>query len=135
KRLQRYREIKMRVNKLKERKRKSLKRIIWSIVAVVVIGVGLYGLNVYLSLNSALETMHQPIEKSDKREQEVSIAKKDPFSVLLLGVDESENDVGRSDTMIVTSVNPELNTIKMLSIPRDTRTEIIGNGTVEKINH
>nr|WP_144921594.1 LCP family protein [Paenibacillus bovis] len=125
----------MRVNKLKERKRKRLVRIVWSIVAVIVIGVGLYGLNVYLSLNSALETMHQPIEKSDKREQEVSITKKDPFSILLLGIDESENDVGRSDTLIVTTVNPEDNTIKMLSIPRDTRTEIIGNGTVEKINH
>lgn len=74
----------MRVNKLKERKRKRLVRIVWSIVAVIVIGVGLYGLNVYLSLNSALETMHQPIEKSDKREQEVSITKKDPFSILFL---------------------------------------------------
>src|SRR5690606_33233478 len=115
--------------------RRNVKRIVWSIVAVVVIGIGLYGLNVFLSLNKALETMHQPIEKSDKREAEVSIANKDPFSVLLLGVDESENDVGRSDTMIVTSVNPELNTIKMLSIPRDTRSETIGNGTVEKINH
>lgn len=58
-----------------------------------------------------------------------------PFSVLLLGVDEREQDVGRSDTMIVVTVNPQLGTLKMLSIPRDTRTYIVGHGTTEKINH
>ena len=59
----------------------------------------------------------------------------EPFSVLLLGIDERENDAGRTDTMIVATVNPDLGTIKMLSIPRDSRVEIVGNNTVEKINH
>ncbi len=53
----------------------------------------------------------------------------------MLGVDERENDSGRSDTMIVITVNPEKQTMKMLSIPRDTRTEIIGHDSVDKINH
>ncbi len=65
-----------------------------------------------------------------------TMKKKEPFSVLLLGVDERSNDSGtRSDTMIVITVNPEKQTMKMLSIPRDTRTEIIGHDTVDKINH
>ena len=37
--------------------------------------------------------------------------------------------------MIVLTVNPELKSVKMLSIPRDTRTEIVGHGTTDKINH
>ena len=53
----------------------------------------------------------------------------------MLGVDERSGDRGRSDTMIVLTVNPENNSVKMLSIPRDTRTEIVGHGTVDKINH
>ncbi|QHW30854.1 hypothetical protein GZH47_08315 [Paenibacillus rhizovicinus] len=59
----------------------------------------------------------------------------DPFTVLVLGVDQRQNDRGRSDTMIVLTVNPALHSILMFNIPRDTRTDIIGHGTVDKINH
>ena len=34
------------------------------------------------------------------REAEVIFKKQDPFSVLLLGVDEREGDAGRSDTIV-----------------------------------
>ncbi|MFP3489657.1 LCP family protein, partial [Staphylococcus sp. SIMBA_130] len=57
------------------------------------------------------------------------------ISILLMGVDERENDQGRSDTMIMITVNPNDNSMMMFNIPRDTRTEIIGRGTVEKMNH
>jgi LCP family protein required for cell wall assembly len=70
-----------------------------------------------------------------KRETPVKLEKKDPFSVLMLGVDERAGDKGRSDTIIVLTVNPNNNSVKMLSIPRDTRTEIVGKGTEDKINH
>lgn len=122
--------------KFRMKNMKKNKKIIWVIVAIVVLVGGGYALSVYLSLNSALNEMHTPLEEqSDKRDNEVEIKNGDPFSVLLLGVDEREDDAGRSDTMIVMTANPELGTIKMLSIPRDTRTEIVGNDTTEKINH
>ena len=60
---------------------------------------------------------------------------KDPFSVLVLGVDEREGDKGRSDTMIVLTVNPTLQSTKMVSIPRDTYSEIVGMGFEDKLNH
>ena len=37
--------------------------------------------------------------------------------------------------MIVMTVNPTKQSINMLSLPRDTRTEIVGHGTTDKINH
>jgi len=111
------------------------KKIILSIVGVCVVLIGAYVVNLAIAAQNALKTMQQPIEKSDKREEEISLEKKDPFSLALLGVDETETNLGRTDTIIVATVNPEKNTIKMLSIPRDTRTEIVGNDTVEKINH
>ncbi|WP_338449606.1 LytR family transcriptional regulator [Niallia oryzisoli] len=120
----------------KKQSKKWLKTI-GIILALVVIGGGAYAFSIYQSLTSAVDTMHQPIdrEKSKKRAEELTLTKKEPFSILMLGVDERSGDRGRSDTMIVLTVNPENNSVKMLSIPRDTRTEIIGHGTTDKMNH
>ncbi|MBO2944238.1 LCP family protein [Paenibacillus sp. F411] len=63
------------------------------------------------------------------------LSKRDPFTLAILGVDERENDVGRSDVIVVLAVNPDKHSVKMIHIPRDTRTEIVGRGTVDKINH
>ncbi|WP_274309526.1 LCP family protein [Solibacillus daqui] len=95
-------------------------------------------INVYGDIKSTANEMYAPInnEVSVIRPQPVDItSKKEPFSVLVLGVDEREDDTGRSDTMIVLTVNPTLQTTKMLSIPRDTYTEIIGKSYKDKINH
>jgi polyisoprenyl-teichoic acid--peptidoglycan teichoic acid transferase len=123
-------------NKTNKKKKKWVK---WLIItfAVLFLAVGAYAFSVYNSLSNAVETMHSPIdrEKSEKREQDVQLEGAEPFSVLLLGVDEREGDRGRSDSIIVLTVNPTTNSVKMFSIPRDTRTEIIGKGTQDKINH
>ncbi|MBB6635105.1 LCP family protein [Cohnella thailandensis] len=58
-----------------------------------------------------------------------------PFSVLLLGVDERRNDRGRSDTIMVMTVNPNNRTVLMFNIPRDTRTELVYRDMEDKINH
>lgn len=104
---------------------------------LLTISAGFYTYSVYKSVTETVESMHQPLdrEKSEKREEDLSFEKKEPFSVLLLGVDERANDGGRSDTMIVLSVNPNKNSVEMLSIPRDTRTKIAGLDKVTKINH
>ncbi|RYL95833.1 transcriptional regulator LytR [Sporolactobacillus sp. THM7-4] len=63
-----------------------------------------------------------------------AVSGRKPISLLLLGVDERKNDTGRSDTIIAMTLNPNTKTMQMISIPRDTRTEIVGRGTVDKIN-
>lgn len=79
--------------------------------------------------------MQGTAHKTDKRVEDIKFKSKDPFSLLILGVDERENDSGRSDTMIVMTVNPKKESIELLSLPRDTRTEIIGKGINDKMNH
>lgn len=124
---------------MRKRTRKKKKWLKWTLItlSIVVIGLAAYLFTIYQSLTSATEKMHEPIEReaSQKRSDTVNFNEKDPFSVLMLGVDEREDDAGRSDTMIVMTVNPEEKTTKMLSIPRDTMTEIVGRGTKDKINH
>lgn len=95
-------------------------------------------LTVYSDIKSTANEIYTPtIEgKSEIRSQPVNISSNiEPFSVLILGVDERDGDRGRSDTMIVLTVNSTLQTTKMLSIPRDTYTEMIGKGFKDKINH
>jgi polyisoprenyl-teichoic acid--peptidoglycan teichoic acid transferase len=67
-----------------------------------------------------------------------------PINVLVMGIDlpldlptnAVSNDVfsGRSDTLLLLHIDPEKNTVNVLSIPRDTQVEIAGEG-VEKINY
>lgn len=126
----------MRSEKRKKEKRLTRRKLIFGLLIAVVLVICGSVFNIYHSFSSAVNSMYQPVDKiSDRREEDISLKNQDPFSVLLLGVDEQKDDIGRSDSMIIITVNPEVESIKMLSIPRDTRTEIVGNGTEEKINH
>ncbi|WP_223634671.1 LytR family transcriptional regulator [Planococcus sp. 4-30] len=122
----------------KKNKKKKWPWIV-GILGLIVIGLGIYLFTVYSTFTNTLEEIHEPIEReaSEKRttDQAVDLSQEDPFSVLLLGVDEREDDRGRSDTVVVMTVNPAEQSTKMVSIPRDTYTEIVGRGTMDKINH
>lgn len=58
------------------------------------------------------------------------------LNILLLGVDSRGNDlVGRSDTMMVVTLDKETSDMQMLSIPRDSYVTLAGTGRKDKINH
>ena len=57
----------------------------------------------------------------------------DKTVVMLMGVDEREGDVGRSDTLMIATLDPKKKKAAILSIPRDTRVKIQGHG-FDKIN-
>lgn len=66
-----------------------------------------------------------------------------PVNILVMGIDRvpeaepgtDEVFAGRSDTLILTQVNPETQSVNLLSIPRDTQVEFPGRRQVSKINH
>lgn len=120
--------------------KKSYKKfVLWAggIVGLLLLTIVVYALFFVNELTETAKEIHEPIERiiSEKREEPITFTEKDPFSVLVLGVDEREGDAGRSDTMIVLAVNPTLQTTKMLSIPRDTLSEIVGKNIEDKLNH
>lgn len=127
----------------KRRRRKSKKKMTWWKWLLVIVGlfllvVGGIIAKVFMDIKNTANDIHEIIPerpKSEMRDSDISFSKQDPFSVLLLGVDAREGDKGRSDTMIVLTVNPKTDTTKMVSIPRDTLTEIVGKGTDDKLNH
>lgn len=127
----------METRSMKTKKKRKWLRITLITLSVLIVLSGIYIYSVYQSLTNAVDTMHQPINRivPGKRTDDLNLGKNEPFSVLLLGVDQRSGDVGRSDSIIVMTVNPKKESIHMVSIPRDTRTEIIGKGFQDKINH
>jgi len=58
------------------------------------------------------------------------------LNIVIMGVDErpKEDDPGRSDTLLVMTINTETRAISIISVPRDTRVRVKGLGW-DKINH
>lgn len=74
-------------------------------------------------------------EKDIERLRNPDIGDREPFAMLLLGVDERPGDRGRSDTMILIAVQPKDGKAAAISIPRDTRARMPHSGGYDKINH
>lgn len=127
----------MRNLKKKPKKRKNVKNFL-VILFILFIVLGLFIWKLYNDVAGSTERIYKDVETEVVRESTIEIKKKEPFSILLLGVDTGafeRSDQGRSDTMMVMTVNPNTEQATIVSIPRDTRTEIIGHGTIDKINH
>ncbi|OJD72940.1 LytR family transcriptional regulator [Bacillus sp. NH11B] len=110
---------------------------ILGIIGIVIIAGGVYAYNVYSTVSKTLDTVHKPLdrESSEKRNEKVEVGKNQPISILMLGVDEREGDKGRSDSLMLLTLNPKNKSMKIVSIPRDSYTEIVGKGKKDKINH
>ncbi|ABS23986.1 cell envelope-related transcriptional attenuator [Bacillus cytotoxicus NVH 391-98] len=113
------------------------KIVLWilGVIGIMIIGGGIYAYNIYSSVSKTLDEVHKPLKRDENNKQEEKISKSKPVSILLLGADERGTDKGRSDSLMVITLNPQTNSMKTLSIPRDTYTEIVGKGKKDKINH
>ncbi|MCK8825193.1 LCP family protein [Fuchsiella alkaliacetigena] len=56
------------------------------------------------------------------------------LNFLVLGVDNSQAETGRTDVMLVVSVDPNSGEVGIISLPRDTRVEIPGRDSQHKLN-
>jgi polyisoprenyl-teichoic acid--peptidoglycan teichoic acid transferase len=120
--------------KPKSKAKKTLS-IIGIILGVIILAGGVYAYYLYHSVSETANKMYNPLK--GKNSKDLPLNKENtapPISVLLLGVDERSGDKGRSDTMIVASLNPTTHSMLMTSIPRDTRVEIPGRSGNSKIN-
>ncbi len=125
------------MRKRKRKKKRTLLKGLLITFAIIIFGLGAYGYSIYQSLNNAVTKMHSPLDRdqSEKREKSLQLNGAEPFSVLLLGVDTDEGKRGRTDSMVLLTVNGKEKSVQMLSIPRDMRTHIVGKGIDDKVNH
>ena len=124
---------------LEKKKWPFWKKITLSIVAVlllVVVSIGVYAFSLYNQAKQMVEEdMHQRVTNIDPKVVKEKVSDKEPVNILLLGVDRRSGDRGRSDAIIVMTLDPKKEKMLLVSIPRDTRTEIVGRGHEDKINH
>ncbi|PLS36743.1 transcriptional regulator [Carnobacterium maltaromaticum] len=120
-------------------KTKKILIMLLCLFLLIIGAIGVYAFKVYRDVTNTTDNIYEKVDKDEVRNDPVSVDKgEDPFSVLLLGVDTGDlgrTEQGRSDSIMVVTVNPNTNESKIVSIPRDTYTEIIGQDTTDKINH
>ncbi|EMF0416318.1 TPA: LCP family protein [Enterococcus faecium] len=119
--------------------KKIILGIVGLILAITLVVVGL-GAKVYFDVRGSADQTYESVKRKNpaKREQAVDLEKQNSFSVLLLGIDTGDlgrTEQGRSDTMMVATVNPKDKKTTIVSIARDTYVPIVGHGTDDKINH
>ncbi len=112
---------------------KKWKWIVLTLTGICLLLLFRSGGYVYHKASQTLEEVQVPVKASVETEK--TVEQKKGLSFLLLGVDQRKNETGRSDTIIVVTIDPKTNTSQMISIPRDLKTDIIGNGSNDKINH
>ncbi|RRR48357.1 LytR family transcriptional regulator [Streptococcus suis] len=122
------------------------KKIFLMSLAIVglTLGAGLiYGASL---LNFSTGTISKTYKQLDGEEEITPIDATEPLTILLMGVDMDQAtrggdwEGGRSDSMILVTVNPKTKETNMMSLTRDIMVEIAeangeSSGTVEKLNH
>lgn len=127
----------MKRSELRAKKKKKW----WILVPLIVIGVflligGVWLLSIYNDAkNTVNEKMFQEVDSIDRSVSEKKLKAKEQLNILMLGIDTEHGDAGRSDSIIVMTLRPESDSMQLISIPRDTRTFIVGKGIDDKINH
>ncbi|MEC3769805.1 LCP family protein [Bacillus velezensis] len=128
--------VRVRVRKKKKSKRKIIfKRILLLLTLVLLVAAGFGGYKVYKTINAA-DNAYDALSRGDKsklRDKVINMKKK-PFSILFMGIENyaTSGKGGRSDSLIVVTLDPRNKTMKMLSIPRDTRVTLAGDTTGNK---
>ncbi|MGM0215642.1 LCP family glycopolymer transferase [Enterococcus sp. AZ109] len=103
-------------------------------------GATIYAVQVTKDASQMVSNIRQTVKRNSIRENTTSpnIDNAEPFSILLLGVDTGDlgrDEQGRSDSMMVVTVNPQQGKSTIVSLGRDTLTKIVGYDTNDKLNH
>lgn len=127
-----------RINKKKKNKKKWWLLTPLIILLVLFLAIVGYGAYLYYEVKSNVDdNMHEQVSSNviDADKTKEKIKNKENLNVLLLGIDSESSVSGRSDAIIVMTLKPKEDKIQLVSIPRDTRTTIVGRGQEDKINH
>lgn len=127
-------------------RRSKKRRLLWFILIpllIVAIGGGGYFSHIYSKAKSIVNNAYSELsrgDKSDKREKAVK-PMTDNISVLIMGVDESDireksyGSATRTDALLLATINKNDKSVKLVSIPRDSRVYIKSRGKQDKITH
>jgi len=122
-------------SRVTRKKRKKVKVIL----TIALLLIGIYVTYIAYQAVKAARDSYTELDRgttSNLRNEAVKFGK-EPVSILLLGIENyaTGGSGGRADSIIVATFNPNLESVKLLSIPRDTRVYIPSKDKEDKINH
>ncbi|GEQ49555.1 LCP family glycopolymer transferase [Tetragenococcus koreensis] len=115
---------------------KKVFRAILIVILILVLAIIGAAVKVYLDVSGSADNAYENVDRDNSRN--IDFSQEEPFSILLLGIDSGDlgrTEQGRSDTLMVATVNPKEKKSTLVSIPRDTYVDIVGEGKQDKINH
>ena len=126
------------MNNRRKNNSKKKKIIVYSISVILVILLVVFG-GTYIYINNTLNKVEEVEVNTENiglnTEQEEVEAVKEIRNIALLGIDSKGDDlVGRSDSIMILTLDSVHNKIKLTSIMRDSYVNIDGYG-MDKINH
>lgn len=105
------------------------------LLSLGVLGIVSYYTYAIIQFSNQISTASHPVESKettdDAQEEVIVIPKwegKERVNILLVGGDSRGDDAGRSDTMLVASIDPVTKKAHLFSILRDTYVDIPGHG-------
>lgn len=109
------------------RRHRKFWRGFWIVIGVIIV-VGLFVCGmIYKNLRDTTQNMYTPVAKTTKsnkgRTLDNLLNEKKPINILLLGTDTGamgRHWKGRTDTIMMMSINPKTNSTSIVSIPRDS---------------
>ncbi|MEI4832224.1 LCP family protein [Bacillus sp. FJAT-53711] len=127
----------------KKNMRSKKRSFLWFLIIpflLLVIGGISYSSFIYSKAKAVVSNSYAEINKSSKRDKEVAPLK-DNISILIMGVDESEQrksqygEAVRTDALLLATINKDDKSVKLVSIPRDSRVYIPSRKKLDKITH
>ncbi|PEZ03314.1 LytR family transcriptional regulator [Bacillus sp. AFS018417] len=127
----------------KKKMRSKKKGFLWFLTIpflLLIIGGISYSSFIYSKAKAVASNSYAEINKSSKRDKEVAPLK-DNISILIMGVDESEQrksqygEAVRTDALLLATINKDDKSVKLVSIPRDSRVYISSRKKSDKITH
>ncbi|EFR31224.1 LCP family protein [Eremococcus coleocola] len=118
-------------------------KFIRNIFIILLLSGAAFAGKLYADISQTIGDINKEISVSESNNQEdTAPIEGQAINVLLVGTDaddlertEDKGFVGRSDTLMLVTLNPELKQTKIVSIPRDTLAEINSDHPADKINH
>ena len=126
-------------SKRRQKKKKGKLLFIFILITALLVGTSIVFADKLNLFHQTINTITQDVGNRTEEEAQEIIENAKPINILLLGMDNGAygrpTEDGRSDTMLLLTSNPSEKKAQLLSIPRDTYTEIVGMNYYDKINH
>ncbi len=126
-------------SKRRQKKKKGKLLFIFILITALLVGTSIVFADKLNLFHQTISKITQDVGNRTEEEAQEIIENAKPINILLLGIDNGAygrpTEDGRSDTMLLLTSNPTEKKAQLLSIPRDTYTEIVGMNYYDKINH